>query len=68
MTGAFADHNVGEWFPVVQAACKAVLEDGSALVLIANEALYGSNEAQVKTLLSIHQSLQLQANCINDCG
>jgi len=53
---------------VVHAACKAVLKDGSAFVLIANEALYNSNEAQVESLLSVHQSLQLQANCIDDCG
>jgi len=68
MTGAFAGRNVGERFPVVHAACKAVLEDGSAFALIVNESLYDSNEAQVKSLLSIHQSLQLQANCIDDRG
>jgi len=68
MTGAFAGRNVGEQFPVVHAACKAVMKDGSAFVLIVNEALYDSNEAQVESLLSVHQSLQLQANCIDDHG
>jgi len=59
MTGAFAGCNVGEQFPVVHATCKAVLEDGSAFALIANEAFYDSNEAQVKSLLSIHQSVEI---------
>jgi len=68
MTGAFAGRNVGERFPVVHAACKVCLADGSTFALIANHALYDSNPAQVESLLSVHQSLQCQANRIDDRG
>jgi len=68
MTGAFAGHNVGEHFPVVHAACKVCLMDDSTFALIANHALYDSNLAQVESLLSVHQSLQCQANRIDNRG
>ena len=66
MTGAFAGRNVGEKFPIVSGAAKLIDENGNAFAAIAHEALYDSNIAQVKSLLSIHQSLANPKNGIDD--
>ena len=66
MTGAFAGRSAGELFPVVSAICKVVLPDGRALALVGHEVLLDSNPHQVESLLSIHQSLRLRVNRIDD--
>ena len=66
MTGAFAGRNVGEKFPVVSAACKMILENGTEYALIGHEMLYDKNKAQHESLLSVHQSCSDPKNRIDD--
>jgi hypothetical protein len=68
MTGAFAGQNIGEKFPVVISAAKLQDENGNVYAAIANEALYDDNEAQVESILSIHQALADPQNGIDDHG
>ncbi len=41
-------------------------ENGNVYAAIANEALYDDNEAQVESLLSVHQALANPQNGIDD--
>ena len=66
MTGAFAGRNTGEYFPIVDAACKLIDESGNPYVGIIREALYDSNPTQVESLLSCHQSMSNRDNGIDD--
>jgi hypothetical protein len=66
MTGAFAGRNVSEKFPVVISAAKLRDENENFYAAIANEALYDNNEAQVESLLSVHQALIDPQNGIDD--
>jgi hypothetical protein len=68
MTGAFAGRNVDKKLPVVIGASKLRDEDGTVYAAIANEALYDDNEAQVESLLSVHQALADPCNGIDDCA
>ncbi len=66
MTGAFAGRSIGEVFPVVSAVAKLVCEDGRAYAAYVHEALYDSNEVQLESPLSVHQSLRNTNNGIDD--
>jgi hypothetical protein len=66
MTGAFVGQNVGEKFPVIIGTAKLWDENGNVYAAIANEALYDDNEAQVESLLSVHQALADPKNGIDD--
>lgn len=66
MVGAFAGRNVGEVFPVVTAIAKIIGENEQAYAATVHEALYDDNPDQVKSLLSVHQSLRDRRNGIND--
>ncbi len=66
MSGAFAGRSLGESFPVVSAVAKLVCEDGSSYAAYVREALLDSNSEQVESLLSVHQSLRLPGNGIDD--
>ena len=66
MIGAFAGRNVGQSFPVVSAECKLTDENGTSYVAVVHEALYDENVEQVESLLSVHQSLRMQCNGIDD--
>ena len=66
MIGAFAGRNVGQSFPVVSAECKLTDEAGTSYIAVVHEALYDANVEQVESLLSVHQSLRMQCNGIDD--
>ncbi|KAI2510363.1 hypothetical protein MHU86_4087 [Fragilaria crotonensis] len=66
MSGAFAGRSAGETFPVVSAVAKLVCEDGKSYAAYVHEALLDVNPAQVESLLSVHQSLRVPHNGIDD--
>lgn len=66
MSGAFAGRSHGQLFPVVSAVAKLIGEDGVAYAAFVHEALLDDNPAQVESLLSVHQSLRLPTNGIDD--
>jgi hypothetical protein len=66
MSGAFAGQSPDKLFPVVLAVAKLVCEDGSSCAAYVHEALLDSNSMQVELLLSVHQSLRLPGNGIDD--
>ncbi len=66
MSGAFAGRSPGESLPVVSVAAKLVCEDGSSYAAYVPKALLDSNSEQVESLLSVHQSLRLPGNGIDD--
>lgn len=66
MSGAFAGRSAGETFPVVSAVAKLVCEDGKSYAALVHEALLDTNPAQVESLLSVHQSLRVPHNGIDD--
>jgi hypothetical protein len=66
MSGAFAGRSSGESFPVISAVAKLVCEDGSSYAAYVHKALLDSNPDQIELLLSVHQSLRLPGNGIDD--
>ena len=66
MSGAFAGWSPGESFQVISAVAKLVCGDGSGYAAYVYEALLDSNPLQVESLLSVHQSLRLPGNGIDD--
>ena len=66
MAGAFAGCGSGHTLPVVSAIAKVLDENGRAYATIAHEVLYDANPNQVKSLLSLHQSLANPSNGIDD--